>query len=120
MEDERSVTLFWQRNEAALTETASKYGRYLHSIAFGILASAEDAEECVNDTYIDAWNAMPPHRPALLSTFLESLPAAFPLTDCTAIAPKSGAAASLHLHLRSWRTVYPGRAASRRKRSAGS
>ena len=70
MEDSQIVELFWQRNEAALTETANKYGRYCTSIARNILGNAEDAKECVNDTYLGAWNAIPPHRPAVLSTFL--------------------------------------------------
>lgn len=70
MEDERIVELYWQRNEDAISETALKYGRYLHGIACQILANASDAEECVNDTYQGAWHAMPPHRPRILSTFL--------------------------------------------------
>ena len=70
MEDERIIDLYWQRSEDAITETAAKYGSYLHSIAYRILADAEDAEECVSDTYRGAWEAMPPHRPAVLSTFL--------------------------------------------------
>lgn len=70
MEDNRIVDLYWQRNENAISETASKYGKYLHSISYQILSNAQDAEECVNDTYRDAWNTMPPHRPSILSTFL--------------------------------------------------
>ena len=70
MEDERIVDLYWQRSEDAITETSAKYGRYLYSIAYQILSDPQDAEECVNDTYTDAWNAMPPHRPSVLSTFL--------------------------------------------------
>lgn len=70
MEDARIVELFWKRSEKAIEETASKYGSYCYSIAFNILANAEDATESVNDTYLDAWNSMPPHRPAILSTFL--------------------------------------------------
>ena len=70
MEDNRIVDLYWQRNERAISETAAKYGKYLHSISFQILQNAEDAEECVNDTYNDAWQSMPPHRPSILSTFL--------------------------------------------------
>ncbi len=62
--------MYWERDEAALKETATKYGRYLNSISFGILHDAEDAKECVNDTYNDAWESMPPHRPSMLSTFL--------------------------------------------------
>ena len=70
MDDARIVALYWERSDAAIPETASKYGSYLASISQNILASREDAEECVNDTYHDAWNAMPPHRPSILSTFL--------------------------------------------------
>ena len=70
MEDSRIVDMYWERDEAALKETATKYGRYLNSISFGILRDAEDAKECVNDTYNDAWESMPPHRPSMLSTFL--------------------------------------------------
>ena len=70
MEDTRIVDLYWARSESAITETSKKYGKYCYSIAFSILANAEDADESVNDTYLDAWNAMPPHRPAVLSTFL--------------------------------------------------
>lgn len=70
MEDHRIVDLYWQRNESAISETAAKYGKYLHSISYQILLNAEDAEECVNDTYNDAWQSMPPHRPSILSTFL--------------------------------------------------
>lgn len=68
--DEHIVGLYWQRSESAITETAAKYGDYCHSIAYNILASREDAEEVVNDTYVDAWNNMPPHKPSILSTFL--------------------------------------------------
>lgn len=70
MEDSQIVNLFWQRDEQAILETSQKYGRYCHAIANNILYNREDAEEVVNDTYIGAWNAMPPHRPAILSTFL--------------------------------------------------
>ncbi len=70
MEDNLIVDLYWQRNELAVSETAAKYGKYLHSISYRILQNAEDAEECVNDTYSDAWQSMPPHRPSILSTFL--------------------------------------------------
>ena len=70
MEDARIIDLYWARSESAITETSQKYGKYCYSIAFSILANAEDTEESVNDTYLDAWNAMPPHRPAVLSTFL--------------------------------------------------
>lgn len=70
MEDAQIVDLYWAREEQAVTETAEKYGKYCYSIACNILANAEDSDESVNDTYLDAWNTMPPHRPAVLSTFL--------------------------------------------------
>ncbi len=70
MEDNRIVDLYWQRNESAINETATKYGKYLHNISYHILSNEEDAEECVNDTYNDAWQSIPPHRPSILSTFL--------------------------------------------------
>ena len=70
MEDREIVSLFWMRNEDALEETAKKYGNYCYSIAYRILANHEDSEESVNDTYIDAWNSIPPHRPSVLSAFL--------------------------------------------------
>lgn len=70
MEDARIVDLYWERSENAISETSTKYGKYCYSIAYGILTNAEDADESVNDTYLDAWNAMPPHRPSILSTFL--------------------------------------------------
>lgn len=70
MEDSQIVGLYWKREERAIHETDLKYGSYCRSIARNILQNSADAEECVNDTYLDAWNAMPPNRPAILSTFL--------------------------------------------------
>lgn len=70
MEDKQIVDLYWSRSETAISETAAKYGGYLNSIAYNVLADREDAEESVNDTYLAAWNRLPPHRPAMLSTFL--------------------------------------------------
>ena len=70
MEDARIVELYWARSEKAIAETSEKYGKYCYAIAYNVLANHEDADESVNDTYLDAWNNMPPHRPAILSTFL--------------------------------------------------
>ncbi len=64
------VELYWQRREAAISQTAEKYGGYCHAIAFNILSDAADSEECVSDAYLNAWNSMPPHRPKVLRTFL--------------------------------------------------
>ena len=70
MDDHQIVDLYWQRQGAAISETKKKYGRYLFSIANHILAQYEDSEECVNDTYLGAWNSIPPHKPTVLSTYL--------------------------------------------------
>lgn len=73
MQDEKIVDLYWQRDESAIQETAQKYGRYLTKIAYNILSNQEDSEESVNDTYLNAWNSMPPHKPGILSTYLAKL-----------------------------------------------
>lgn len=73
MEDEKIVDLFWLRSERAIEAAAAKYGAYCYAIAEHILARPEDAEEAVNDAYLGAWNSMPPHRPAVLRTFLGKL-----------------------------------------------
>ncbi len=73
MEDEKIVQLYWDRNEKAIEESSMKYGSYCRNIARNILQNEEDAEECVNDTWLNAWNAMPPHRPSVLPTFLGKL-----------------------------------------------
>ena len=70
MDDRKIIDLYFARSEDAVTETKAKYGRYCYSIAYGILGCPEDAEECENDTYIRAWNAIPPQMPAVLSAFL--------------------------------------------------
>ena len=70
MEDEKIVALYWQRSEDAIRETAEKYEAYLTKIARNILYDPEDSEECVNDTYLAAWNSMPEHRPGVLSAYL--------------------------------------------------
>lgn len=70
MEDKQIVQLYWDRSQQAVEETSKKYGRYCYSIAYNILGNVSDAEESLNDTYLDAWNSMPPHRPSVLSTFL--------------------------------------------------
>ena len=73
MEDQQIIELYWARSEQAIRESETKYGAFCLSIARNILAQEQDAEECVNDTWLAAWNAMPPHRPARLSTFLGKL-----------------------------------------------
>lgn len=70
MEDQKIVELYWERSEEAIKETDLKYGKYCHYIAYRILYCTEDAEECVNDTYLKAWNTMPPQKPSKLQAFL--------------------------------------------------
>ena len=70
MEDNAIVDLYWSRSEEAIVQTEKAYGPYCRQVAWNILRSAQDAEECVNDTWLRAWNAMPTHRPASLRAFL--------------------------------------------------
>lgn len=70
MDDKAIVELYFARSEKAISETANKYGGYCYSIANNILSSKEDSEESVNDTYLAAWNNMPPRHPSILATFL--------------------------------------------------
>lgn len=70
MEDQQIIALFWMRSETAVSETQAKYGRYCHYIAYNILRNTEDAEECVNDALMKAWNAIPPGKPGRFAAFL--------------------------------------------------
>ena len=70
VKDADIVDLFWARDERAITEASIKYEKYCSAIARNILENQADVEESVNDTWLNAWNSMPPHRPAILQTFL--------------------------------------------------
>lgn len=70
MDDDKIIDLYWTRSEKAIVKTRDKYGKYCYCIAFNILGNKEDAEECVNDTYLKTWNAIPPTHPKRLQTFL--------------------------------------------------
>ncbi len=70
MDDNDIIRLYWDRNDLAIQETCEKYGRYCKAIAKNILNNEQDAEECVNDMYLNAWNAMPTHWPRQLAAFL--------------------------------------------------
>lgn len=70
MKDQEIIALYWSRDEAAIAATADTYGNYCYSIAYNILYNNEDAEECVNDTWLNAWKSIPPQRPSRLSTYL--------------------------------------------------
>ena len=73
MDDKYIVELFFERDERALRETENKYSAYLRKVAFNILGSEEDVSECVNDTYLAAWNSIPPQKPQNLLTYLSKL-----------------------------------------------
>ena len=73
MEDTQIIGLFWARDPEAIPAASEKYGDYCAAIARNILRDREDEEECLNDTWLHAWNAMPPHRPQVLRTFLGRL-----------------------------------------------
>ena len=70
MNDDQIIQLYFDRSEQAIQETDTKYGGYCYSIAYNILTNPEDAEESVSDTYLSAWNTMPPRRPPALAAFL--------------------------------------------------
>lgn len=73
MEDSQIIELYWQKNADAISETVNKYGAYCFAIAENILHDIEDAEECVNDTWLHAWNAIPPQRPNVFRMFLAKI-----------------------------------------------
>lgn len=69
MRDQEITELFWERKEQAVTESNIRYGAYCRRISYNILANKEDVEECMNDTWYQAWNAIPPQRPLCLKAF---------------------------------------------------
>ena len=73
MEDQGIIALFFERSEQAIEETDKKYGGYCYSIAYNILSNREDSEESVSDTYLAAWNTIPPRRPNFLNAFLAKM-----------------------------------------------
>lgn len=70
MDDQQIIELYWNRSDDAIAQTQRKYGKLCYKIAYNILGSHQDSEECVNDTYLRAWNVIPPKRPQKLSAFL--------------------------------------------------
>lgn len=72
-DDRKIIELFFSRSETAIEEARKKYGKYCNAIALNILHSAEESEECLNDTWLRAWNSIPPNKPERLSVFLGSI-----------------------------------------------
>ncbi len=73
MDDLDIIALYFARNEQAIEETQTKYGRYCHRISMNILDNREDAEECVNDTWLKTWQSIPPKRPGILRLFVGTI-----------------------------------------------
>lgn len=73
MEDAKIIALFWQRNEQAVKETDTAYGGRLYSLSNHILRNPEDAQECVNDTYMETWNSIPPRKPTYFYAYLAAI-----------------------------------------------
>ncbi len=73
MDDKSIIELYWNRDESAITETDAVYGRKLSALSGSILSSHEDAQECVNDTYLETWKAIPPQRPSFFYAFLSRI-----------------------------------------------
>lgn len=73
MEDREIIALYWGRKDEAIARSQEKYGPYCYTIAHNILSEHQDSEECVNDTWLNAWQAMPPHRPEVLKLFFAKI-----------------------------------------------
>ena len=71
--DEQIMDLYFAREERAIVETDKKYSGYLHTVAYNILANEQDAEECLQDTYLSTWHAIPPQRPSVFHAFLAKI-----------------------------------------------
>lgn len=91
MNDEKIIELYYNRNELAIAATAERYGAYCHAVAYNILHNEEDSQESVNDTYMSAWNSIPPHKPTILKTFLGKIARRFAINKWRKKMPKSGA-----------------------------
>ncbi len=70
MDDSKIIQLYFERDELAIQETEAKYGKLCYAVAYNVLHNREDAEECVNDTYVGVWNAIPPTRPSNFTSFI--------------------------------------------------
>ncbi len=107
MDDAHIVALYFDRNEAAIEETNRRFRPYLTRIARNILTSEQDAEECVNDTYLRAWNAIPPHRPVRLATFLGKIARRLALDRYAALTAEKRGGGQTETLLEEWRDCLP-------------
>ena len=107
MDDQRIIELYFERNEQAIEETQKKYGAYCHTVASAILTDMRDAEECVNDTYLHAWNAIPPTRPNIFSAFLAKITRNLALTRYRANHRQKQGGGSIPLALEELQNVLP-------------
>ncbi|MBQ8664134.1 MAG: sigma-70 family RNA polymerase sigma factor [Eubacterium sp.] len=99
MKDTQIIDLYWARSENAISETATKYGKYCYTIAYNILYNEEDSEECVNDTWLKAWGIMPPQRPNRLAVFLGKITRNLSLDRYRHDAAKKRGSGQVHLAL---------------------
>ena len=104
MEDSEIIELFFVRSEDAITALSEKYGAICHKVACNILKNATDAEECVNDTYLGVWNAIPPARPNPLISFVLRIVRNLSIKGIIK-TPRKSATASTTLHSTSLRIV---------------
>ena len=107
MEDTAILELYWARNEQAIAETQKSYGKYCYSIAYHILHDREDTEECLNDTWMRAWNAIPPKKPNRLELFLGTITRNLSFDRWKTKNAKNGEADSWIPRWMNWRSVFP-------------
>lgn len=114
MEDGTIIALYWARNAEAIDRTAEKYGSYCAAIARNILQNEEDAEECVNDTWLSAWNSIPPKRPGNLATYLGKLTRSRAIDRWRAQNSKKRGGGTVPLALEELAELIPGRSSPER------
>ncbi|MBQ5841374.1 MAG: sigma-70 family RNA polymerase sigma factor [Clostridia bacterium] len=107
MEDARIIDLYFARDEAAIAETGRRYGRYLTTVARNILRNEQEAEECVNDTYLRAWEAIPPHRPARLAAFLGKITRRLALDRYASLTAQKRGGGQTEELLEEWKDCLP-------------
>lgn len=108
MEDENIIELYFARSESAINETAAKYGKFFRRISMNILHSEQDAEECVNDTYLKAWGSIPPQRPEKLQAFLARIVRNLSLNRWKQLSSKKRGAGEVPLCLSELEDCIPG------------